>query len=179
VRCYVPRAGTILFIVVIGAIVLHGPVGHAAATVGIVTAILAGVALVAGLITGITLATRARQRRRAAAGGCVSCQFNCQQALTRQGFRPAARRPLLVGFYTMERARPEWPNEPMPLSATRSGDAQAAVTEGAPVTEQAVVPETPVIPDTSLPEAVIPDTSVPGTAEYDDRARADGDLVPS
>lgn len=173
-RCYVPRAGTILFIVVIGAIVLHGPVGHAVAMVGIVTAVLAGVALVAGLITGITLATRARQRRRAAAGGCVSCEFKCQQALTRQGFRPAARRPLLVGFYTMERARPAWPNEPMPLSATRSGDAQAAVTEGAPVTDQAVIPETPVIPDTS-----VPDISVPRTAEYDDRARADSDLVPS
>jgi hypothetical protein len=174
VRCYVPRTGTILFIIVIGAVALHGPVGHAAATVGIVTAVLAGVALVAGLVTGITLAARARQRRRAVAGGCVSCRFKCQQALTRRGFRPAVRRPFLVGFYTVERAHPQWPHEPMPLSATRSGDAEAAVVEQAAVPDN-VVAETLVVPE----DILVPGTSLSGAAEDHDRARTDGDLVPT
>lgn len=174
-RCYVPRTGTILFIIVIGAIVLHGPVGHAAATLGIVTAILAAIALVAGIATGTTVAARARQRRRAADGGCVTCQFKCQQALTRRGFRAAERRPLLVGFYTMERAKPQWPLEPMPLSATGGGDAQTAVVPETPVLEDVAVAEALVVPE----DILVPGTSVSGAAEDHDRARTDGDLVPT
>jgi hypothetical protein len=117
VRCYLPSTGTVLLVIVIVAAAFHGPVGHAAATVGVVTAILAITALVAGILTGTTLAARAIRRRRAAAGGCVTCQFKCQQA-------PAARRPLLVGIYTRQPEGPRWPHEPLRLSATRTAEHQ-------------------------------------------------------
>jgi hypothetical protein len=98
--------------------VLRGPAGHAIATVGLITAILAVTALVAGILTGTALAARAIQRRRAAAGGCTGCRFSCQHALT-----PAPRRPVLVGIYTRESAPsgPQWPHQQLSLTALEAG----------------------------------------------------------
>lgn len=140
-RCYLPSTGTVLIVIVIGAALLHGPASHIAAGMGTIALILAVTALVAGLFTGTILATRAIQRRRAAAGGCVSCRLQCQRAMAtcRPAGRPAARRPLLVGIYTGEQQQPRWPN----ASAGSGNDAVA------------------------------------GTAQDQDRARSDGNLIPT
>jgi hypothetical protein len=72
---------------------------------------------------------RSVQRRRAAAGGCVSCQLRCQHAMTDQ-----PRRLLMVSTVDREAGRactfdgpaaaPRWPDRP----AYRSGEAQRSVT---------------------------------------------------
>lgn len=147
-RCYLPSTGTILIVIVIGAALLHGPASHIAAGMGTIAVILAVTALVAGLFTGTILTARAIQRRRAAAGGCVSCRFQCQRAITsaacvagRGGGRGAApRQPLLVGIYTGEQQPPRWPQT---ASAGSGND------------------------------------GVAGTAQDHDRARSDGNLIPT
>jgi hypothetical protein len=101
VRCYLPRTGTILVAIATLIVLLHGPAGHAIAAVGEVTAALAVSALAAGTFTGITIAARAQQRRRALAGGCPTCRFDCQyQTLTGHGVTGATRRPMLVTIHT-------------------------------------------------------------------------------
>ena len=64
------------------------------------------------------------RRRRAAAGGCVSCQFRCQHAMTEQ----LGRRLLVVraaergpGPSQQGLAAPRWPDRP----AYRSGSQDA------------------------------------------------------
>jgi hypothetical protein len=108
VRCYLPRTGTIVVAIATLIGLLHGPAGHAVAAVGVVTAALAVSALVAGVLTGITLAARRVQRRRAEAGGCVTCSFDCQyQTVTRHGTAPTSRRPLLVTIHSRAPQQPE------------------------------------------------------------------------
>jgi hypothetical protein len=154
-RCYLPSTGTVLIVIVIGAALLHGPVSHVAAGMGTIAVILAVTALVAGIFTGTILAARTIQRRRAAAGGCVTCRFQCQRAQTacQSATRPtargaAARRPLLVGVYNREPEPPRWPH-----AAALGASASASAGSG--------------------------DGGVPGTAQDQDRARADGDLIPT
>ena len=140
-RCYLPSTGTVLIVIVIGAALLHGPASHIAAGMGTIALILAITALVAGLFTGTILTARAIQRRRAAAGGCVSCRFQCQRAINSAACvqRAAPRRPLLVGIYTGEQQPPRWPN-----ASAGSGNGGVA-----------------------------------GTAQDQDRARSDGNLIPT
>lgn len=160
-RCYAPRAGTILFFVVLGAVALHGQVGQAVATVGLVTAILAASALVAGILTGSAFAVRAVQRRRAAVGACTTCRFNCQLSLTqltRHGTRPASRRPVFVGIYTRQE-EPRWPERALPLTALVAPAGPPSGTD-----------------ETSLTLSGDLDA---GAAQDHDRARADGELVAS
>jgi hypothetical protein len=141
VRCYLPSTGTVLVIIVIGAVLLRGPAGHVAAGVGTIAAILAVTALVAGVFTGTILAARTIQRRRAAAGGCVGCRFQCQRAMaapaarTATACRPAtrvARRPLLVGVYNREPEPERWPHaaaldvQTEPAGSAGSGDGGVA-----------------------------------------------------
>lgn len=175
-RCYVPRIGTIVLIIAIGAGILHGPVGQAVGAVGLVTAALAVSALVVGILTGMTMTARRIQRRRAANGACTTCGYSCQQSMTRGGPRSAARRPLLVGIYTREKTKPA--PQPVPV----------------PVPVQIHVPEPEPEPVSQWPGQLIPLTTFlneslpspagsgdlePGTAEHEDGARTDGDLVPS
>lgn len=198
-RCYVPRIGTLVLIVAAGAGLLHGPAGHAAATVGLVTAILVATALVVGILTGMLFAVRAVQRRRGAAGACTTCRFSCQQSLTRHGARPAGRRPLLVGIYTREEPRRQWPRQPIPLTTFLNWPTPADGTDGVNAADgvgTAGPPEPTSPPEpaklASPPEP--PEPAVerllersaarsgdldPGTAQHQDRARSDGDLVPS
>jgi hypothetical protein len=161
VRCYLPSTGTVLIVIVIGAALLRGPASHIAAGMGTIAVILAVTALVAGLFTGTILTARAIQRRRAAAGGCVSCRFQCQRAMTSAGAatrepacaasrEPAPRRPLLVGIYTGEQQPPRWPQiAPANASAGSGVDGVDGV------------------------------DGVAGTAQNHDRARANGDLIPT
>lgn len=130
-RCYMPRTGTIVIGIVTLIGLLHGPAGRAVASVGLITAALAVSALAAGIITGITIAARSVQRRRAAAGGCVTCRFDCQyQTVTKHGVSGAARRPMLITIHN---------RAPAPAAAREL---------------------------------------VSGTAQDDDRARADRELIP-
>ena len=80
--CYARPASRLLAIVAIAWLVFAVPVSHffnTAAVMVAVTVAVAGAAVAAVLVFAILMATR---RRRAAAGGCVSCQFRCQHAMT-------------------------------------------------------------------------------------------------
>lgn len=82
--CYARPASWLAAIVVVAALVFGRPVGHfldTAAFVAAATVTTAVVAVVSVLVMAAFMATR---RRRAAAGGCVSCQFRCQHAMTEQ-----------------------------------------------------------------------------------------------
>jgi hypothetical protein len=172
-RCYLPSTGTVLVIIVIGATLLHGLVSHVAAGMGVIAVVLAITALVAGIFTGTALAARAIQRRRAAAGGCVTCRFQCQHALTSTGKRPQGgtrRRPLLVGVYTREPERQGWPE--VPLTRVYSTP----------------VPPVAVQPEAAEPSAAITASAAGGgneaaditrAAQHQDRARSNGDLIPT
>jgi hypothetical protein len=164
VRCYLPSTGTVLIVIVIGAALLHGPASHIAAGMGTIAMILALTALVAGLFTGTILTTRAIQRRRAAAGGCVSCRFQCQRAITstacvagRGRGAAAQRRPMLVGIYTGEQQPP--PTTPSPHTWPQIAPANASAGSGN--------------------DRIDGVDGVAGTAQDQDRARSDGNLIPT
>jgi hypothetical protein len=107
--------------------VFAGPVshqfGHAATLVAVIAATV-GTAVAAALAFAIFMATR---RHRAAAGGCVSCRFQCQHAMTEQasGPVPQARQrgvattrsvPVLLPLPTVRVAAtsaPHWPDRPI------------------------------------------------------------------
>ena len=80
--CYARPASRLLAIVAVAWLVFAVPVGHffnTAAVMVAVTVAAVGAAVAAALVFAIFMSTR---RRRAAAGGCVSCQFRCQHAMT-------------------------------------------------------------------------------------------------
>jgi hypothetical protein len=89
--CYARPVSWLAAIAIVAFAVLGRPVGHfldtAAAAVA-VTAVIVGTAVAAALVLAAIMSTR---RRRTAAGGCVSCQFRCQHAMT-----PSSRRSWLV-----------------------------------------------------------------------------------
>ena len=133
--CYARPAGRMAAVVLVVLLVFGRHVGHffdAAALTVAITVAAGGAAVAAVVAFAAFLSIR---RRRAAAGGCVSCQFRCQHAMTEQ-----PRRLLLVS--TVERgpvaprggpvagasgaaaardglAAPRWPDRP----AYRSGAA--------------------------------------------------------
>jgi hypothetical protein len=86
--CYARPASWLAAIAVVAYLILGRPVGHfldtAAVTVA-VTVVIAGAAVATALALAAVMSTR---RRRAAAGGCVSCQFRCQHAMTESSRRP-------------------------------------------------------------------------------------------
>jgi len=80
--CYARPASRLLAIVVVAWLVFAVPVSHffnTAAVMMAVTVAAVGAAVTAALVFAIFMSTR---RRRAAAGGCVSCRFRCQHAMT-------------------------------------------------------------------------------------------------
>ena len=85
--CYARPASWLAAIVFVAWLVFAAPVSHFfdTATVAMaVTVATVGASVAAALVFAIFLSTR---RRRAAAGGCVSCQFRCQHAMTEPGRR--------------------------------------------------------------------------------------------
>ena len=85
--CYARPAGWLAAILVVAWLVFAEPVSHffdTAALVLAVTAATGGAAVAAALAVATFMSAR---RRRAAAGGCVSCQFRCQHAMTEQARR--------------------------------------------------------------------------------------------
>jgi hypothetical protein len=83
--------------------------GHFDGTAALMVAIsvAAGVAVVAAALTFVAFGSI--RRRRAVAGGCVHCQFRCQQAMTGA---PPPRRPAGQAAQP-ELASPRWPDRPV------------------------------------------------------------------
>ena len=80
--CYARPATWLAAIVMAAWLVFSRPVGHfldTAALMAVVTLATAAAAVAAALAFAAFASTR---RRRAAAGGCVNCQFRCQHAMT-------------------------------------------------------------------------------------------------
>lgn len=125
--CYARPAGCFAAIVAVAWLVFAGPVshlfGHAATVVAVIAATL-GTAVAAVLAFAIFAATR---RHRAASGGCVTCRFQCQHAMTEETSGPAARArerglaatrsvPVLLPMPAVRVAAtsaPHWPDRPI------------------------------------------------------------------
>ena len=85
--CYARPASWLAAIAVIAFVILGRPVGHFLETAAVavaLTVVIAGAAVATALVLAAVMSTR---RRRAAAGGCVSCQFRCQHAMTESSRR--------------------------------------------------------------------------------------------
>jgi len=127
--CYARPAGCFAAIVAVAWLVFAGPVSHLfgdAATLVAVIAATVGTAVAAALAFAIFMATR---RHRAAAGGCVTCRFQCQHAMTEQtsgrtahagqgGVAATRSVPVLlpmpaVRVSATSAPAPRWPDQPL------------------------------------------------------------------
>jgi hypothetical protein len=80
--CYARPATLLAAIVAVAWLVFGGPVSHFFSTAAVLVAVLvaaASAAVAAVLVFATFMSTR---RRRARAGGCVNCRFQCQHAMT-------------------------------------------------------------------------------------------------
>ena len=126
--CYARPASRMAAIIVLVFLVFSRPISHyfdAAALVVAITVAIAVAAAMAAVAFGVFLAVR---RRRAAAGGCVSCQLRCQHDMTEQPRRllmistvdrTPVRTPAPTRLPTATRlpaeggaAGPRWPDRP-------------------------------------------------------------------
>ncbi len=123
--CYARPGRRLAAIVFVAWLVFATPVSHFFNTATLMTAVTvaaAGAAAAAALVFAIFMSTR---RRRAAAGGCVSCQFRCQHAMTeparwlwlvttadRRPPGPAADRPAEAPGHRGSPGRPGSPGHP-------------------------------------------------------------------
>ncbi len=111
--CYARPAGRMAAIILLVFLVFSRPISHYFNTAALVVAITVAIAVAAALAAvafGVFLAVR---RRRAAAGGCVSCQLRCQHAMTEQ-----PRRLLMVS--TVDRGADRTPAAARAPAATRA-----------------------------------------------------------
>jgi hypothetical protein len=86
--CYARPASRFAAFLIVALVVFGRPVGHFLGTAAILVAALAaagGAAVAAAFVLAAFASTR---RQRATAGGCVSCQFRCQHAMTGPSRRP-------------------------------------------------------------------------------------------
>jgi hypothetical protein len=126
--CYARPAGRFAAFLIVALVVFGRPVGHYLDTAAILVAALAatgGAAVVAALAVAAFASTR---HRRAAAGGCVSCQFHCQHAMT-----GPSRRLWLVTTADRQEPGPSHPARtpaaghaapvPLPMPSVRPGAA--------------------------------------------------------
>jgi len=80
--CYARPASRLAAIVFVAWLVFARPVSHFFGTAALMTTVTVATAGAAG-VAALAFATfRSARRRRAADGGCVSCQFRCQHAMT-------------------------------------------------------------------------------------------------
>jgi len=85
--CYARPASLLAAIVAVAWLVFGAPVSHFFSTAAVMVAVLvatASAAVAAVLVFATFMSTR---RRRAGAGGCVNCRFQCQHAMTGQRLR--------------------------------------------------------------------------------------------
>jgi hypothetical protein len=136
--CYARPAGRMAVVVLVVLLVFGRRVGHffdaAALTLAITVAV--GVAVVAAAVAHAAFLSV--RRRRAASGGCVSCQLRCQHAMTEQPRRlvvvsTAERGPGVSqrGQGVSERgpAAPRWPDRPAYRSERRERAGSAVLPE--------------------------------------------------
>src|SRR5580698_4804474 len=126
--CYARPAIRMAAVVLVAFLIFERPVGHffdAAALA--ITAAIAVAAVAAAAAFAVFLSTR---RRRARAGGCVSCTLRCQHAMTE-----GPRRFRLVSIADRTPSTPLTPSTPTPVAA----GARVAVPAGAGVRSLPVV----------------------------------------
>lgn len=132
--CYARPAGSLAVIITVAALVLSRPFSHISDTATFVAAVTAATAVAAVAAALVFAAFMSVRRRRAAAGGCVGCQFRCQHAMTEQ-----SQRLWLVS--TMDR-RPQAP---------ASGHPAATAGRPAPVPGHPRRPLLPIQPVAPMP----------------------------
>ena len=145
--CYARPAGCFAAIVAVAWLVFAGPVSHLfgdAATLVAVIAATVGTAVAAALAFAVFMATR---RHRAAAGGCVTCRFQCQHAMTEQtsgrtapagqgGVAATRSVPVLlpmpaVRVSATSAPAPRWPDQPLHRTRGHGARGQGARGQGA------------------------------------------------
>jgi hypothetical protein len=82
--CYARPASLLAAIVAVAWLVFAGPVSHFFSTAAVMVAVLVVTASAAVAAAGVFATFMSTRRRRAGAGGCVSCRFQCQHAMTGQ-----------------------------------------------------------------------------------------------
>jgi len=80
--CYARPASRLAALVFVAWLVFAVPVSHFFNTAALMTAVALATVGAAGVAALAFVTFRSARRRRAAAGGCVSCQFRCQHAMT-------------------------------------------------------------------------------------------------
>jgi hypothetical protein len=125
--CYARPAGRFAVLLVGVLLVFGRPLSHfldTAAFLAVATVATGATAIAAVLVFMAFMSTR---RRRAAGGGCVSCQFRCQHAMTEQDPRTRrlhrSRGPWLVSTTSRSEAPrenqvpapPAWPGRTEPV----------------------------------------------------------------
>jgi hypothetical protein len=88
--CYARRATGILSIAIVALFLYGADTAHLFDVAGLLISlavVIGGAAVAAG---AVYVALRSVQRKRALAGGCVSCQLQCQHAMTGDGGRRSA-----------------------------------------------------------------------------------------
>jgi hypothetical protein len=81
--CYARPASWLAAIVFVSWLVFAVPVSHFFNTAALMTAVTVATVGAAGAAALAFATFMSARRRRAAAGGCVSCQFRCQHAMTK------------------------------------------------------------------------------------------------
>ncbi len=82
--CYARPASLLAVIVAVAWLVFAGPVSHFFSTAAVMVAVLVATASAAAAAAVAFATFMSTRRRRAGAGGCVSCRFQCQHAMTGQ-----------------------------------------------------------------------------------------------
>jgi hypothetical protein len=115
--CYARPAGRFAVLLVGVLLVFGRPLSHfldTAAFLAVATVSTGAAAIGAVLVFGAFMSTR---HRRAANGGCVSCQFRCQHAMTEPDPRtPGRTGPVLLPMPSIpdaDPAAPRWPDRPL------------------------------------------------------------------
>jgi predicted small integral membrane protein len=80
--CYARPASLLAAIVAIAWLGFSGPVSHFFSTAAVMVAVMVATAAAAAGAALVFAAFMSTRRRRARAGGCVSCRFQCQHAMT-------------------------------------------------------------------------------------------------
>src|SRR5947207_8688373 len=82
--CYARPASLLAAIVAVAWLVFSGPVSHFFGTAAVMVAVLVAAAAAAAAAAVAFATFMSARRRRAGAGGCVNCRFQCQHAMTGQ-----------------------------------------------------------------------------------------------
>lgn len=118
--CYARPASLLVAIVAVAWVVFARPVSHFFGTAAVLAAVLTAAAVAATAAALTFAAFMSVRRRRAAAGGCVTCRFRCQHAMT--GYRGPGRHPgssparsasVLLPMPEVGAPAPRWPDRPI------------------------------------------------------------------